>query len=176
MSDYLSAGEAATPTVVTAKTISAIFVSPFSADHTVNLHGQLSCRANITPAVLPVAHCWGFFSAQLMNACIIAPWDGAPHSARAKRGLLVSTRVLFSGPPALKRDFANNSPRPDAGSVPNSEISTSHRVGSPGIRRSKICLTCDIDRLVDATMLMGRDSVGGKAPDAATLPFAKLGL
>ena len=36
------------------------------------------------------------------------------------------------------------------------------RAGSPGIRRSKICLTRDIVRLVEATMPMGRDSVGGK--------------
>jgi hypothetical protein len=37
------------------------------------------------------------------------------------------------------------------------------RAGSPGIRRSKICLTRDIVRLVEATMPMGRDSVGGKS-------------
>jgi hypothetical protein len=41
-------------------------------------------------------------------------------------------------------------------------ISMGQRAGSPGIRRSKICLTRDIVRLVEATMPMGRDSVGGK--------------
>ena len=78
-----------------------------------------------------------------------------------KRGPISGVTPISSRPPALglcrryghhQQDERRN----------HKGISMGQRAGSPGIRRSKICLTRDIVRLVEATMPMGRDSVGGK--------------